>query len=74
MIARRPSVKPTTSGTVFELLAACVSVGAAESVGIVEVAVEVIQGRAEASSSPRILLDQREAMNEQRVRSSLIDY
>lgn len=50
------------------------SVGAAESVGIVEVAVEVIQGRAEASSSPRILLDQREAMNEQRVRSSLIDY
>ena len=58
----------------FELLAACVSVGAAESVGIVEVAVEVIQGRAEASSSPRILLDQREAMNEQRVRSSLIDY
>ena len=44
------------------------SVGAPESEGIVEVAVEVIEGSTEASSLRRILLDQREAINELRVR------
>ena len=48
----------------FELLADGVSVGAPESEGIVEVTVEVTEGSTEASSSRRILLDQREAINE----------
>ena len=72
---RRPSVKPTTSGTMYGLLViatACASVGDADALeseagDVVKVVAEVVESSAEASTSRRILHGhQKEAIKETR--------